>query len=152
MSRNIFEPTLPRTVYRNQRGLKFTSQRPHAFRWWTPGCSTADADDADAGCTGDEPALVNGWAQPAAPLQLFAFRLHADGSLEFKGHLDSAGASSGTVAVTLPGANAGEVDFLSVLDGDQFFLTVIYDGANPQAALVYIEKSSGDVTITFPLV
>jgi hypothetical protein len=103
----------------------------------------------DGGCTGLEPILENSWAQPVPPLEKFAFRLHADGSLEFRGHLNSAAAASGTVAVTLPGLIPGEVDFLPSLD--QFFTTVIYDGAAPQGAMVYIDSATGEVTITFPL-
>ena len=96
--------------------------------------------------------LENNWAQPSAPLEPYAFRLHADGSLEFKGHLDaSGGASSGTVAVTLPGANAGEVDFL--LANDQYFLTLITtdDGSSFTAAQVFIDSTTGEVTITWPI-
>ena len=83
--------------------------------------------------------LQNGWAQPASPLQEFAFRRGLS-KLDFTGHLDSAGASSGTVAFTLP------ADYR--LLNDQFFLTVL-DSAIP--ALVYLEASTGDVTITFPV-
>lgn len=151
MTRNLYHPTTDRNVSKNRAQIKTTHQKPGAFKWWEPECDANDADEAAAGCTGDEPALQNGWAQVASPLQKFAFRLHADGSLEFRGHLDSAGASSGTVAVTLPGANAGEVDFLDGLVGDQFFISVIYDGADPEPAMIYVEKATGDVTITFPV-
>lgn len=153
MTRNIHEPSLQGRVQANQFGVKDLRQRPGALRWWVPDCSTGDPDDAAAGCTGLEPPLVNGWAQPTGTdLQFFAFRMHSDGSLEFRGHLDAAGASSGTVAVTLPGANDGDADFLSGLSGDQFYNTVIYDGVAPQHALFYIDKSTGDVTITWPFV
>lgn len=43
-------------------------RRPLAGRWNTPD-------------------LENGWAQPDAPLGIHQYRWHADGSLEFKGHL-----------------------------------------------------------------
>lgn len=155
MSRNIFHPTTDRNVAQNRTSIKHTHQKPLAFRWWTPDCSTVytDPDDEAEFCFDDIPNLVNGWAQPdpGDDLQFFAFRLHADGSLEFRGHLDSSGASSGTVAFTLPGANAGEVDFFEDLDGDQFFLTVVYDGATAQPAMVFISSTTGDVTITFPV-
>lgn len=146
MARNIFHPTTDRNVSRNRHRVKVTQQVPGAFKWWEPDCDETDPNVAADGCTGDEPALVNSWAQPVAPLEKFAFRLHSDGSLEFKGHLDGTAAVSGTVAFTLPGANAGEVDFLPA--NDQFFLTVLSD-ATP--ALVYIEALTGDVTITFPV-
>ena len=148
MSRNIYEPTTERQVRRNQNDRKVTHQKPHAFRWWVPECELPGV--AAEICEGDEPELVNGWAQVNAPLEPFGFRLHADGSLEFKGHLDAAGAASGTVALTLPGANAGEVDFLPAMD--QFFLTLITDdgGSSFTTAMVFIDATSGDVTITWP--
>lgn len=149
MSRNIFEPSLYRQVQANKTRIKLSDQNPGAFKWWEPECDETDDDDAAAGCTGDEPLLENSWAQPDPPLEKFAFRLHSDGSIEFKGHLDSAAASSGTVAVTLPGAAAGEVDFRPA--NDQFFVTVIYDGSDPQNAMVYIDSTTGEVTITFPI-
>lgn len=83
--------------------------------------------------------LQNGWAQPAAPYAQFSFRRGLS-KLDTKGHLDSASAASATVAVTIP------ADFR--LPDDQFFLTVLQD-ATP--ALVYLEASTGDVTITFPV-
>ena len=125
---------------------KDTRQKPLAFRWWEPDCDRV----GDDGCTGEEPPLENGFAAAAtAPLEPFAFRLHADGSLEFKGHLDASGAVTGTVAVTLPGANAGEVDFRP---NDQYWHTTITtdDGVTFFLALVFVEGASGDVTITWP--
>lgn len=146
--RNISEPNPDKQIRRNVFGIKTARQKPGAFKWWVPGCSSVA--DAAAGCTGDEPALVNSWEQPSDPLERFGFRLHADGSLEFKGHLNAANAVSGTVAVTLPGANAGDVDFL--LANDQYFHTVITtdDGTSFQIAMVFIEAATGDVTITWP--
>ena len=146
MTANIFHPTLERQVAKHSSQIRRTHQKPGAFRWVTPDCDEGEGDDL---CTGDEPALENGWAQPDAPLERFAFRLHSDGSLEFKGHLDSTGASSGSIAVTLPGANAGEHNYIPAKD--QFFITVIYDGSTPQNAMVYIDSTTGEVTITFPV-
>jgi hypothetical protein len=73
-----------------------------------------------------------------------------DGSLEFKGHLDASGATSGTVAFTLPGFTDGEPDY--TLPNDQYFHTVITpdDGTTFQIALVFIDSTTGDVTITWP--
>lgn len=146
MSKALSDPTPERKITQNRFQIKDTRQKPLAFSWWTPDCTLGD------GCTAaqEDVVLVNGWAQVTAPLELFAFRLHADGSLEFKGHLDAAGASSGTVAFTLPGANAGEVDFL--LPNDQYWHTTITtdDGVTFFLALVFIESATGDVTITWP--
>lgn len=156
MSRNIFHPTTDRNVARNRRANKETHQKPGAFKWWTPDCDFTDPDIAANGCTGEEPPLENGWAQPTPgsgmtgnDLELFAFRLHSDGSLEFKGHLDAAGAASDTVALTLPGDAVGEPDFRPAKD--QFFITTIWDGATFMPAAVYIDSDLGEVTITFPI-
>lgn len=154
--RNIFEPNLYTLVSTNRVRNKNTEQKPGAFKWWTPDCVATPTEDNDAtdevaaGCTGDEPPLVNGWAQPGGDLEKFAFRIHSDGSLEFKGHLDAAGASSGTVAFTLPGVVAG--DHLFVLPHDQYFHTVITNdgGTTFSIALVFIDAATGDVTITWP--
>lgn len=147
MTANIHEPTTQRQIARNRFQTKDTRQKPGAFRWWEPECTVGND-----GCTGDEPPLENSWEQPSdlSGLEKFAFRLHSDGSLEFKGHLNAENASSGTVAVTLPGANAGEVDFRPA--NDQYFVTVITedDGSSFTTAMVFIEASTGEVTITWP--
>lgn len=150
---HLSEPSVHGRVSANRFFTKDTRQKPHAFRWWEPECDPDVEADAAAGCTGDEPVLENLWEQPPAPLEPFAFRLHADGSLEFKGHLDAAGgAVSNTVAVTLPGFNPGEVDFRP--PNDQYFFTVITEdsGTTFTVALVFIEAASGEVTITWPAV
>lgn len=150
MSRNISEPHPNKQIRKNEFGIKTSRQKPGAFKWWTPECDSGDEDAAAAGCTGDEPPLENSWEQPSAPLESFSFRLHTDGSLEFKGHLNAENASSGTVAVTLPGANAGEVDFRPA--NDQYFVTVITtdDGTSFTTALVFIDSTTGEITITWP--
>lgn len=150
MSKALSDPTPERKITHNRFFIKDTRQKPLAFAWWEPDCTPGD------GCTAAQAAVVlqNDFSQPSvgSGLELFAFRLHADGSLEFKGHLDtSLGAVSGTVAFTLPGANTGEVDFL--LPKDQYWHTTITtdDGATFFLALVFIEAATGDVTITWPV-
>jgi hypothetical protein len=141
LSENQIEKELGRHTWSIQR----QEFMPLAFRWRTP-----DIDDPPP--TGPTPELENGWAQVDPPLERFAYRLHADGSLEFKGHLDAAGASSGTVALTLPEpVDDEDMEPSYRLPRDQFFLTVIYDGATPESAMVFIEGSSGEVTITWPV-
>jgi hypothetical protein len=119
-----------------------------AGRWFEPDCTPTDPAGDD--CLGIEPPLENGWAQPSPPLEKFAFRLHADGSLEFKGHLDAAGASSGTVAVTLPGAIPQTIDFRPA--NDQFWHTTITtdDGTTFFLALVFLDSLTGEVTVNWP--
>lgn len=100
-------------------------------------------DDPDAVEDEDYVYFQNGAVQPAAPLQEFSFR-RGISRLDTRGHIDVAGFSSGDVAFTIPAAYR--------LPNDQFFTTVLYDGASPIAAMVYFESTTGDVTITYPLV
>ena len=88
----------------------------------------------------------NGWTQGGVP---HAVRRHADGSLETRGRLTPG--SSGTVAYTLPGTGLNpdgdpEVDYRP--DVDSHFVTVLTGGV---LAMVFIDATTGDVTITFPL-
>jgi len=150
LTKSIYEPTIYRDVAANRWGVQDLRQKPLAMAWWTPDCDPGDPDQAAASCTGLEPPLVNNFAQPDPQLEFFAFRIHADGSLEFKGHLDISAASSGDVAFTLPGINPGEVDFIP--PNDQYFFTIVTDGGSLfQAAMVFIDSTSGDVTITWPI-
>ncbi|GIV03624.1 MAG: hypothetical protein KatS3mg015_2454 [Fimbriimonadales bacterium] len=146
MTRNIHEPSLYRTVAKQESGLRRLRHQPSAFKWWTPDCNPLDPSDAAEGCSGAEPALLNGWAQPAPPLEKFAFRMTKSGELEVKGHLDSSGASFGTVAFTLPGANVGEVDF--VPPNDTSFVHPVFSGTNLEPALFSISSTTGEVTIS----
>lgn len=145
--RNIHEPSTPGAISTNRYGIRQSGRKPLAFRWWEPDCTGSN------NCTGDEPGLENDWAQPSngSGLEKFAFRLHADGSLEFKGQLDGSAAVSGTVALTLPGANLGDVEFRPA--NDQYFQTVITpdDGTTFETALVFVNATTGEVTITWPL-
>lgn len=155
MTRNIHEPSLYRQASANRFGVKEQRQKPHAGHWVIPDCAALLALDdprvSVADCSIDTITLQNSWQQPSSPLELFAFRLHMDGSLETRGHLDaSGGAVSGSIALTFPGAAAGEPDYL--LPRDQYWHTVITtdDGTTFQIALVFIEAASGDMTITWP--
>lgn len=142
MTRALSEQAVEKELGRHTWSIQRQEFMPLAFRWRTP---DVDPDPPT-------PPLENGWAQPAAPLESFSYRLHADGSLEFKGHLDSAGATSGTVALTLPEpVDDSDMEPSYRPARDQFFMTVIYDGATPQTAMVSIDASTGEVTITFPV-
>lgn len=87
--------------------------------------------------------LQNSVEQPSAPLEEFAFRRGLP-RLEFKGHLNMESATSPVVALNIPAAYR--------LDGDQYFHTTITtnDGASFTLALVFLDASTGDVTITWP--
>lgn len=153
MSKSIYEPSDTRQIAKNRFGVKDLRQKPLAFRWWEPECDDLGVN----GCTGLEPELLNGFAQPSdvSNLEKFAFRLHADGSLEFRGHLDAQAASSGDVAFILPG-DPGEVDF-RVLANDQNVYTVIRTApgsgtASFTLAMWEINATTGEVTIYWPAV
>lgn len=152
MTRNIHEPTFPRSIRQNTYQTKGQRQKPLASHWVTPDCdasSEIDAPTTSGECRGTEPELQNGFAQPTGSLEPFSFRKHYDGSLEFKGHLDVENASSGDIAFTLPGENDGEPDYR--LDNDQWFTTIVVnaDGNDFMSAAVLIE-AAGDVSIFWP--
>lgn len=101
------------------------SHRPLAGRW------NRVRDNGDAFVNGRgkiQPELQNGWTQPTAgtgdgDLAEHEFRLHMDGSLEFKGYL-----IPGTwdmKVYTLPGVSASQPNYVQVKTGS--FLTDIFD-------------------------
>ncbi len=153
----LSEPNEYKEIWFNAFQTKDVRQKPLAFGWWQPDCTGAavpgDETYSTDGCKPLQEAVVlqNGFVQPttASGIEKFAFRLHADSSLEFKGHLDASGASSGTVAFTLPGMNLGEVNFVPL--NDHYFITAITpDGSTFSTALVFIDSTTGDVTLTWP--
>lgn len=148
MSRNISHPDPQKRIQQNTTRIKQTRQKPEAFDWWTPNCDETVSTQAELGCSGLEPSLQNSFAQPAAPLELWAFRLKIDGDLQFKGVLDASAASSGTIAVTLPGINAGEVDFVPEKD-TSYPTWVTLDGSEIIAASARVDSTTGDLTITW---
>jgi hypothetical protein len=153
MSKPINEPFLHQQVAENKFKIKDTRQWVSSTRWWEPECIVCPGVGCYDECRGNEPGLQNSWQQPSPPLQKFAFRLHRDGSLEFRGHLDaSGGATSGTVAVTLPGTADPDTEPNFVPSEDQYFHTAITtdDGSTFQIALVFLDSSNGEVTITWP--
>lgn len=94
------------------------------------------------------PTLVNGWTQPDPPWGTMQYRLHKDGSLEFKGHLVPG--SSGTVAFTLPDSTGVHPSYRPTHDVS--FLTDVE--TSPSAfdiARVIISESTGTVTIVYPV-
>lgn len=148
MTRNLYEPTDQSRISQNRYKIKDTRQKPLASQWIQPVNQGDPIPDEDPEYT---PELENNWLQPSAPLARFAFRLHYDGSLEFRGHLDSSGgAVSGTVAVTLPGALVGDPNYLPA--NDQYWHTTITtnNGGVFFLAMVFIDSVTGAVEITWP--
>lgn len=110
MTRPSSEPSDTQDLAKVTRDQGWLKQRPFAIKWITP--------DIDSGA----PTLNGSWAQPSNsgagtaplinpltgnPLEDFSFRLHMDGSLEFKGHLVAGDPSDwGTIAFTLPDADS----------------------------------------------
>ena len=90
------------------------------------------------------PDLLNGFAQPAATIDQFAYRL-TGGIPDFKGHVDVSGAASGTIAFNIP-LDPDEM----TLPGDIYFHTVLTDGATFQGAMVFLDSLTGNVKIVWP--
>lgn len=151
MSRNLYEPTRDTRINQNRYKIKDTRQKPAASQWITP-VNAGDPiplDEPDY-----TPSLQAGALQPTSGdnLQKFSFRLHFDGSIEFKGVLDLAGSTSPANVVILPGAAAGEPDYIGGLDDDQPWDSIISDDnfATFTLAQFYLEKATGILTITWP--
>jgi hypothetical protein len=143
MSRPLFEPNEYTALAGHSWALTDISKRSLAGAWVEP--TTGSPDPLWV------PVYQNGWDTATAPLETFAFRRHKDGSLEFKGHLDATGATSGTIAFTLPGLGVGEPNYWDENMGDQYFHTTITpDGATFSLALVFIDSTTLDVTVTWP--
>lgn len=152
MSRNIHEPSLYRQMAGQRSLLRGTRRRPGAFRWWVPDCDPNDPSQAKEGCSGDEPSLINGFAQPTSGLEPFGFRLNADGKIQTKGFLDVSGATSGDVAWVMPGANPGEVDFIPSTEGDDGFSLNVTTTGNVNGvvpASAHVDADTGEVTVTW---
>lgn len=154
MTRNLYEPTDQSRIVQNRYKIKDTRQKPLASQWIIPVNEGDPIPDDEPEYT---PELENDWLQPDAGsgFQKFAFRLHYDGSIEFQGHLDTAGGGSdSTVAVTLPGANVGEPNYLAGLEPRlQYGDTIIIDTtANTfQKAAFLVDGDTGEVTMYFPV-
>lgn len=150
MTRNLYEPTDQSRISQNRYKIKDTRQKPLASQWIQP-VNAGDPIPADE--PNYTPALENGWLQPTGGLETFAFRLHYDGSPEFRGHLNAQGAVSGTVAVTLPGALVGDPNYLPANDQDWHTTIRTAPGIGTVAftlALVVINATTGTVTIYWP--
>lgn len=91
--------------------------------------------------------LQNSVVQPTPPLMQFAFRRGGIHPLDFKGGLDVSGASSPAIAAVIPDI------FLAQLEGeDPFDITTVYDGTDAIAGMWYLDASTGELTLTWPLV
>jgi hypothetical protein len=129
MTKPIIEPTRDTRIRQNEWQGSDLKRRPLAGRW-------------------TDPEFENGWDNAGAPYGDFMYRWHADGSLEFKGHVMPG--TSGTVVFTLPDGTGGTTEPDYRPDHDVSFLTDIVNGTSFEIARVYIDASTGEVTITYP--
>ncbi|MGI8408021.1 MAG: hypothetical protein ACR2L3_05880 [Actinomycetota bacterium] len=143
MTQYIGRNSTEKKVARNNIATTNVRQKPYAGRWNTPNVDP------------NPPAvpLAAGFAQPSdTTFEKFAYRLHMDGSPEFKGHVEIAGATSPAVIVTLPAASYGGDAQPSYRIGlKQYFLTVVIsaDGVTIIRALALYNPTTGTVTLTW---
>lgn len=152
MTRNLYEPTDQSRIVQNRYKIKDTRQKPLASQWIQPVNESDLIPDEDPEYT---PFLENDWLQVEPPLETFAFRMHYDGSLEFRGHLDADLAVSGTVAVTLPGGFVGDPDYRPRNDQDWHTTIRTAPGSGTTAftlALIVIDSTTGEIEIHWPAV
>ena len=92
-----------------------------------------------------DPVLLNSFSAPVAPQRSVQYRWnYKAGKPDFRGHLNSYGAVTGTIAFY--------IDDAYPLEHDISFVTDIRTGASTyQTARVYINSSGGAVTIVWPL-
>lgn len=127
MTRNITEQTQEVQISKNSWTGRDLQNRPLAGRWNYVKNNGA-GDEQGRGKV--QPELQNGWTQPTGAtgdgdLAEHEFRLHMDGSLEFKGYLIPG--TWDTLAYTLPGFSDSEPDYVQVKTGS--FLIDVFDTA-----------------------
>ena len=126
MSRNVYEDNNATEIAKSQWTGTDLQHRPLAGRWNY--VKNGGADD-QVGRGKIQPELQNGWAQPddddeaQADLGEHEFRVHMDGSLEFKGFLIPGDWDS--LVYTLPGADETEPDYIPAHRIS--FLTDVFD-------------------------
>ncbi len=133
--RPLTKTTLPTAVRANTRASSAELRNP-VF----PGLWVFVGDPLGTGFT-TIPDFQNGWASLGT--SYVGFRHGLDGETEFTGTLDTTGATTGTVAFTLPVPYRPLQDFS--------FLTDLDLGSGSFSAARVLVESSGDVTVYFPL-
>lgn len=112
MSRPVYDPTDTTNIEQAKWTGRDLQHRPLAGRW---NYVRNAAQAAQVGRGKVQPVLQNGWSQPddgeeeQEDLGEHEFRLHTDGSLEFKGYLIPGTWDS--LVYTLPGADDSEPDY-----------------------------------------
>lgn len=98
-----------------------------------------------------QPDLLNGCAQPTT-VEPFAYKVSNSRIPKFKGHIDVSAATSPVVAFTLPIGIDDNDDYVQ-LPNDVFKPTIITpdNGTTFMFAMIAINSSTGDVTLTWPV-
>jgi len=129
MSRPVYEDNEQTQISGARWRGNDLSHRPLAGRWNFVRDPSGDLSTDQIGRGKVQPQLQNGWFQPdiddpdQAALAQHEFRLHMDGSLEFKGYLVPGTWDS--LAYTLPGADENEPDYIPTHEVS--FLTDVFD-------------------------
>ena len=145
MTQYVGRNTTERKVAGVRKGAREVAQKPYAGRWNTP---NVDPDPPVA-------PLETGWAQPSDPdFEEFAYRLHMDGSPEFKGHVEIDGATSPSVVIILPDGDIDHpADPTYRVGKKQFFPSFVIDPGAPTApepAAFLYDPTTGELTVTWP--
>lgn len=137
--------TVTKRVKENRRTVRQEQRKPNLPGNWIVVGDFIALDDP-----GNDPPTVswrsppyeNGYTYAGTPYDDPAFRHGLDGALEFKGHVDVSGATSGDTAWTLPASFRPPFDVswtTDVSDGVTFFL-----------ARVSVDASTGAVAMIWP--
>lgn len=143
MSHNVSRGSTERKVTAVRYGAKDVQQRPLAGRWNEPGTDAFAAD------------LEPEFQQPSdLDFERFAYRLHMDGSPEFKGHVEIvSGTTSPAVIIILPDNELDENAEPTYRVGKkQYDTTVVIDedGSTIVPALWLYDPTTGELTLTWP--
>lgn len=144
--RPIERRTVPKRVRENRRDVRQEQRKPNLPGNWIVIGDFLGVDDPGndpEGVNFQSPPYQNGYIYAGGAFDFPAFRHGLDGGLEWKGHLDLSGATSGDVMTTLPQIFRPFVDIS--------FLVDLWDGvADFIIARVAIEGLSGEVRIYWP--
>ena len=141
MSRPLVRDTPMRRIASNSARIGNEERKPNLPGFWVCVGDYQGGTMNDPSCaTTSSPPYENGWTYVGSPYDYPAFRHGLDGGLEFRGVLDSSGASTGTVAFTLPTEWRPANDMARVIP--------IVDVA-PQTATLFVDATTGEVTIEF---
>lgn len=143
MAQPLRPPTLATRVKANSAGVVDERRKPNM-----PGPYIYVGDFVADGDPGNDPPYAswqsppwqNGWTYLGT--DYVAFRHGLDGLTEFKGTVDSTGATTGTVAFTMPTAFSAE---------PFSFLTDLDLGTGSFNAARVVVAANGEVTIYFPI-